>query len=97
MVQILANGTCLSVQNAQPEDAGVHDCVVSSVRGSVTSLGATMTVCPADLRCDSFLDFFGFDEFVAAFEVGDLKADFGRDGLLDLFDFVAFSGAFELG
>ena len=97
MVEVSATSSFVVVRGAQPEDAGVYDCVVSSVCGSVTSLGATMTVCPADLNCDNFLDFFDFDEFVAAFEVGDLKADFDRDGFLDYFDFDAFTGAFEAG
>lgn len=90
-------GQYVAVRNAQVEDAGVYDCVVSTACGSVTSRGATMTVCPADLNCDEFLDFFDYNEFVEAFELGDLKADFDRDGFLDYFDFDLFSQAFEAG
>jgi hypothetical protein len=53
--------------------------------------------CPADFNNDGFVDFFDFDDFVAAFESGDPAADFNNDGFADFFDFDDFVAAFELG
>jgi hypothetical protein len=57
----------------------------------------TAPACPADFNGDGFLDFFDYDEFVAAFEVGGPGADFNGDGFQDFFDFDAFVEAFEIG
>lgn len=56
-----------------------------------------LVTCPADANADGFLDFFDYDEFVAAFETGLPLADFNRDGFLDFFDYDAFVVAFEAG
>jgi hypothetical protein len=53
--------------------------------------------CPADFNHDGYLDFFDFDDFVAAFESGDPAADFNTDGYVDFFDFDDFVTAFEAG
>jgi hypothetical protein len=60
-------------------------------------LGQTGQWCPADTNADGFLDFFDYDAFVTAFELGDLSADFNRDCFLDFFDYDAFVEAFETG
>lgn len=54
-------------------------------------------VCPADFNQDRFLDFFDYDEFVAAFELGLPSCDFNRDGFLDFFDYDDFVAAYEGG
>ena len=51
----------------------------------------------ADMDGDGFSDFFDFDAFVAAFEVGAPEADFAPDGFIDFFDFDAYVTAFEQG
>jgi hypothetical protein len=53
--------------------------------------------CNPDVNSDGFLDFFDFDDFVIAFENGDLWADFNVDGFVDFFDFDDFVLAFESG
>lgn len=66
----------LRLSNLHPSDAGSYVCVVTgSCNGlSVGSLPAALTFpgppCPADINGDAFVDFFDFDEFVAAFEAG---------------------------
>jgi hypothetical protein len=53
--------------------------------------------CRADFNGDGFLDFTDFDDFVGAFEAGNVSADFNGDGFLDFTDFDDFVGAFEAG
>jgi hypothetical protein len=53
--------------------------------------------CPADFNADGFVDFFDFDDFVVAFELGDPRSDFNNDGFVDFFDFDDFVAAFEQG
>ncbi len=67
--------------------------------GVSNSVPASLTLCPADVNCDGFLDFFDYDDFVAAFESGSPPevADFNGDGFADFFDFDDFVAAFELG
>ena len=72
-------------------------CVVTAACGSAASDTARLAVCPADINCDGFLDFFDDDEFVAAFEAGDDRGDFNGDGFIDFFDYDAFITAFETG
>ena len=52
---------------------------------------------PADFNGDGFPDFFDYDDFVAAYELGTPEADFNHDGFLDFFDYDAFIEAFESG
>jgi T5SS/PEP-CTERM-associated repeat protein len=60
--------------------------------------GAVRAVyCAADFNNDGFVDFFDFDDFVTAFESGDLIADFNADGFVDFFDFDDFVLSFEEG
>jgi hypothetical protein len=53
--------------------------------------------CLPDFNADGFLDFFDYDAFVGAFEVGIPAADFNGDCFLDFFDYDAFVEAFETG
>lgn len=53
--------------------------------------------CPADFNGDGFVSGDDFDQYVAAFELGDASADFNCDGFVSGDDFDAFVAAFELG
>jgi uncharacterized membrane protein len=53
--------------------------------------------CPPDFNADGFLDFFDYDAFIQAFEVGIPAADFNGDCFLDFFDYDSFVEAFEAG
>jgi cytochrome c peroxidase len=59
--------------------------------GCPTSCGAP------DFNADGFVDFFDFDDFTEAFQLGDARADFNADGFIDFFDFDDFTSAFEGG
>ena len=60
-----------------------------------------LPACPPDFNADGFLDFFDYDAFVTAYEMGDPTADpssdFNADGFLDFFDYDAFVEAYEIG
>jgi hypothetical protein len=55
----------------------------------------------ADFNGDGFVDFFDYDAFVTAFEVGgDLTgaaADINGDGFVDFFDYGDFVAVYEQG
>ncbi|MEK6700876.1 MAG: alpha/beta hydrolase fold domain-containing protein [Planctomycetota bacterium] len=53
--------------------------------------------CPGDFNRDGTIDFFDYDTFVTAFEVGLPRADFNRDTAIDFFDYDEFVVAFEQG
>ncbi len=53
--------------------------------------------CQPDFNADGFLDFFDYDAFIQAFEVGIPAADFNGDCFLDFFDYDDFVEAFETG
>ncbi len=55
------------------------------------------TPCPADFNLDGFVDFFDYDEFNYAFEIGDPRADFNHDGFMDFFDWDEYQTIFEVG
>jgi hypothetical protein len=44
----------------------------------------------ADINLDGFVDFFDYDAYIVAFELGDCLADVNKDGFLDFFDFDRF-------
>ncbi len=77
--------------------AGIYDCVVVSPCGTVTSVPATVAVCPADFDCSGFVDTDDYDAFVRAFELGGDDADFDASGFVDTDDFTSFVLAFQLG
>jgi hypothetical protein len=58
---------------------------------------STMNICIADFNFDGFIDFFDYDDFVAAFEAGTPTADVNGDQFIDFFDYDDFVGAFEAG
>jgi len=53
--------------------------------------------CPSDFNADGFVNGIDFDQFVAAFEAGDLATDFNHDGFVNGIDFDSFTVAFESG
>ncbi|XVJ58895.1 MAG: hypothetical protein HEQ23_05635 [Tepidisphaera sp.] len=53
--------------------------------------------CAADFNMDVFIDFFDFDDFLAAYETGHPSADFNGDNFIDFFDYDAFVVAYETG
>ncbi len=53
--------------------------------------------CPADFNNDGAVDFFDYDDFVFAFELGLPTADFNHDSAIDFFDYDEFVIAFEIG
>ena len=63
----------------------------------VTDIDAAARLCPADYNQDGFLDFFDYDDFVAAYETGTGNADFNGDGFVDFFDYDDFVLAYEVG
>ena len=91
-----------------PDSAGLPDVAIGalglaelllpgSVRAVLTGAYPSCASCPPDFNGDGFLDFFDYDEYVAAFEQGDPMTDFNGDGFLDFFDYDAFVTAFEAG
>ena len=72
-------------------------CVISNPCGTVASTPASITLCNLDFNCDNFVDFFDFDDFVSAFENGDMRADINGDLFLDFFDYDDFVFGFEAG
>ncbi len=53
--------------------------------------------CPSDVNADGFVNGVDFDQFTAAFDIGDLFADFDHNGFVNGVDFDAFVSAFEAG
>jgi hypothetical protein len=53
--------------------------------------------CGVDFNQDGTLDFFDYQDFVAAFEAGLPASDFNADGSIDFFDYNDFVTAFEAG
>lgn len=53
--------------------------------------------CMFDFNNDCFVDFLDFDDFVLAFELGDVASDINADGFLDFNDFDDFVAGFEAG
>lgn len=65
--------------------------------GFISETEALSFVCNglADFNQDGSIDFFDFDDFMAAFDVADCAADATGDGFVDFFDLDAFLAAFE--
>lgn len=59
--------------------------------------GCPQSCGPADFNGDGVTDFFDYDGFVGAFEIGHSSADFDGDGTIDFFDYDAFVKTFEIG
>lgn len=90
-----SNSPTLTVSGA--DAAGVYRCIVLSPCGNKVSDEAVVQVCMSDFNCDGFLDFFDYQEFVDAFDRGDMMADVNMDEFVDFFDFLDFSAAFDNG
>lgn len=84
----------LTLTYAAADAAGIYDCVASNGRATA-SQSAVIVACEADFTCDSFVDAFDYEAFVAAFEAGDANADMDHDGFLDGFDYEQFVTVFE--
>ncbi|GMV25286.1 MAG: hypothetical protein AMXMBFR58_13170 [Phycisphaerae bacterium] len=52
---------------------------------------------PSDFDGSGFVDFDDYNQFVLAFEAGDMSADFDGSGFVDIEDFTAYVLAFEAG
>jgi predicted esterase len=87
----------LSIASLDQNAQGFFRAVITNACGTINSSPAELIFCPADFNRDGFLDFFDYDDFVAAFESGAPRSDFNRDGFLDFFDYDAFVLAFETG
>ncbi|MEK6702336.1 MAG: hypothetical protein AABZ53_08740 [Planctomycetota bacterium] len=87
----------LTIANASLADQAAYSCDVGNLCGSFTTESGSLAICGADFNCDGATDFFDYDDFVVAFEAGDLSSDFDRDGTSDFFDYDAFVVAFETG
>jgi hypothetical protein len=87
----------LVLTNVTPADAGPYVCLIAYSCGGAATREAFLTVCPADYNCDGFTDFFDYDTFAAAYELGNPDADFNGDGFLDFFDYDDYVAAFEQG
>ena len=87
----------LSIDAFAPQDVGLYTCQVGNGCGSVTSSATPISLCFADFNGDGFMDFFDYDDFVNAFETGDVRADVNGDGFADFFDYDDYVGAFETG
>lgn len=55
---------------------------------------ADWRACEVDMYDDDILNIFDYLAFQAAFQAGDMKADFSGDGVLNVLDFVEFQAAF---
>jgi hypothetical protein len=60
--------------------------------GTITQTEVDESLCAemADINLDGFVDFFDYDAYIVAFELGDCLADVNKDGFLDFFDFDRF-------
>ncbi|XVJ60183.1 MAG: hypothetical protein HEQ23_12615 [Tepidisphaera sp.] len=98
-----ADREVLTLTGVDGDDRGSYDCVVAFLGdcGPIVTEPATLDVCPLDVTCDGFVDFFDFTAFVTCFEGQQCEpgttADFNADGFTDLFDFLAFTEEFEVG
>ena len=78
-------------------DAGVYDCVVSNTCDAATSAGATLTICPADYDCNTFVNGDDFDAFVQAFVYGEPAADIDGNEFVNGDDFDFYVERFVAG
>ena len=71
--------------------------VKAILRANPAAFSRAFYPCLPDFNRDGFLDFFDYDSFVEAFEIGDLLADYNSDGFIDFFDYDGFVIDFEIG
>ncbi len=87
----------LTISGAAFTDAAQYDCEVANTCGSAVTNPAPLTLCAADLDCNSFVNGDDFDAFVLAFTQGEPGADINADGFTNGDDFDIFAAAFEAG
>jgi trimeric autotransporter adhesin len=89
----------LTLSEVRAADNGTLTCLITNACGSIESPAVGLSTCGPDVNCDGFIDFFDYDEFVAAFESGAPVriADYNGDGFIDFFDYADFVAAFEAG
>lgn len=92
-----ANMAIYTITDLDDTETGTYECVVTNSCGTVTSVPAVISICPADFDCSGFADTDDFTAFVSAFEAGDDSADFDSSGFVDTDDFTAYVLAFEAG
>ncbi len=81
---------------SQP-DAGLYDCQVQTMCGTMDSVLAAVRVCTADFDCTGFVDTDDFTAFVIEFEMGNQSTDVDGSGFVDTDDFTFFVLAFVEG
>lgn len=94
-----AKGPALTILASTDADRGEYSVAITTDCGTVLSSRATLggPTCVADFNRDGFLDFADFDDFIVAFEAGDVASDLNADGFLAFDDFDTFVGEFEAG
>ncbi len=93
-----ATGSEYTIPAAYLADRGEYSVVVTGDCGSVSTLGAVLTVeCPADFDSNGFVNGDDFDTFVQMFELGDESADIDSNGFVNGDDFDTFTVLFEAG
>ncbi|MFZ4576324.1 MAG: immunoglobulin domain-containing protein [Phycisphaerales bacterium] len=85
----------LTIDDAQPEDSGSYDVVVSNPCGTETSVSVTVGLCMADINLDGGIDSDDTIAFFAAWEAG--AGDFDGDGDTDGDDVIAFVARWDAG
>ncbi|MEO1583451.1 MAG: immunoglobulin domain-containing protein [Planctomycetota bacterium] len=81
----------LLIENVEPSDAGVYDCVVTQACGTATSLPAVLTVsCPADANGDGQITPADFSAWILGYNSQSGTCDQNGDGLCTPSDFSAF-------
>ncbi|MCX5690461.1 MAG: hypothetical protein NTV94_11875 [Planctomycetota bacterium] len=78
-------------------DAASYDCVIDNACGSVTSGGAVLSICVADINCDGGVDLRDVEAFFAVWEAGEPLGDVNVDGGVDYADVEAFFARWEGG
>ncbi len=98
------NSPTLTIDGISAFDVGQYDCLVGDLCGSVASNAATLSICGADLNCDTVVDDADFSIFVIAYNLLDCAdptmpancpADLNGDGLVDDADFSLFVVAYN--
>ena len=89
-------------------DAGSYDCVVTNACGNDTSNPAILTVCAADINCDTFIDILDFLDYIDSFGaceampgpcagMSGVEADYNADTIVDILDLLDFLNDFGTG